>query len=134
MTTKMFKHGKYNCKAYKKAVGKGFEVGLTLGGHEIFVGNFIHGKEAGEWWKIMTAEMHKFSKRYGPSPNAPMALYTKFLSNSMYKAYYGYVDRAIGKHSRGLNQLVRMDERRFANFRKNANPTPHQYTPARRAA
>jgi len=84
---------------------------------------------------MMNAEMHKFSKKYGPTPRAPIALYTKFLSNSMYKAYYSYLDREFGKYNKGFTQAVKMDERRFSKFKKmHPNPTPHQYTPQRRAA
>ncbi len=66
MTTTTYKYGKHTCKAYKKPVGKGWEVGFTFGGTQIFVGNFIHAKEANAWWSKMNAEVRKFSKRYAP--------------------------------------------------------------------
>jgi hypothetical protein len=133
MTNKVFKHGKYSCKAYKKTAGKGHEVGMTMQGQTLFVGNFIHAKEAAAWWKLMNAEMGKFMKRYGPAPHAPRALYTKFLSNTMYKAYYGYLDREFTKYNRGFAQAVKKDERKFSMFKRNSF-IPQHYTPQKRVA
>lgn len=118
MVKKTFKYGKHTCKAYKKPVGKGWEVGLTLGTHPIFVGNFIHTKEANTWFAIMTAEVRKFTKRYSPAAKAPTAWLRKFWSNSMYKAYYTFLDRQFSKYNSTYSRAVRADERRFSNFRK----------------
>ena len=67
MTTKTYKVGSYSCKAYKKQVGKGWEVGFTMAGHPVFHGNFIHAKEATAWWTKMNMEVKRFTKKYHPS-------------------------------------------------------------------
>lgn len=133
MTTKTYKYGKHTCKAYKKPAGKGYEVGFTMGSHQIFVGNFIHAKEANGWWTLMNQEIKKFSKKYGPSPKAPKAWYTKFLSNYVYKCYYNYLDREFAKYNRGFAQAVKKNERHFTSMKKAWVPEP-KHTPYRRAA
>lgn len=129
MTTRMYKYGKHTCKAYKKPCGKGFEVGFTFGGHEVFVGNFIHAKEANAWWTLMNNEVRKFGKKYAAAPNAPVTWTTKFLSNYMYKAYYSYLDKEFTKYHRGFTQAVKKDERRYSHFKKTApHHTGHTWT------
>jgi hypothetical protein len=114
MTQKTYKYGKHTLKAYKKPVGKGWEVGFTLAGHQVFVGNFIRPKETNAWWAMMNKEIYKFSKKYTVAPNAPTAWITKFLSNYMYRAYYTYLDREFGKYHRDYTHAVRKDERRYS--------------------
>lgn len=118
MTTKMYKYGKYSCKAYKKACGKGWEIGFTFAGHEVFVGNFIHAKEANAWWAMMNAEIHKFGKKYVAAPKAPVSWTCKFLSNYMYKAYYSYLDREFSKYQTKYTQAFKKDERKHSHFKK----------------
>src|SRR5580704_14501990 len=103
MTNKSHKCGTYTCKAYKKSVGKGFEVGLTMSGQTVFVGNFIHAKEAKAWWILMNRNVSKFAKKYHPGPKAPLTWYCKFMSNYMYKTYYNYLDTQFSKYHRGFN-------------------------------
>lgn len=129
VTKKTFKYGKHTCKAYKKPVGKGWEVGFTLGTQPVFVGNFIHTKEANTWFAIMTAEIRKFTKRYSHASKAPTAWIKKFWSNSMYKSYYTYLDRQFTKYNSTYSRAVRKDERRFSSFRA----TNHHFS-SRRAA
>jgi hypothetical protein len=118
VTHKHYKYGNYTCKFYKKPAGKGFEVGFTYAGHEIFVGNFIHAKEANTWFTLMTKEMHSFARKYTAAPNAPMTWTTKFLKNYFYKAYYSYLDREFTKYQRTFTQALRKDERRHTHFKK----------------
>lgn len=126
MTNRTYKYGKYTCKAYKKPCGKGFEIGFTFGGHEVFVGNFIHSREANAWWTIMNAELKKFGKKYAAAPNAPLTWTCKFMSNYIYKAYYNYLDREFSKHHRGFTQAVRKDERRYSSMKRHwDHNTPH---------
>ena len=126
MTTRTYKYGKYTCKAYKKACGKGWEVGFTFGGTETFVGNFIHAKEANAWWAIMNTEVTKFGKKYVATPNAPKTWTTKFLSNYMYKAYYAYLDREFTKYHRNFTHAVKQGERRYTSFKKTwTHDMPH---------
>lgn len=133
MTTKTYKWGKFTGKAYKKPAGNGWEVGFTTGTQAIFVGNFIHAKEATAWWTLMNQNLRKFSKRYAPTPTTPTAWYRKFLSNYVYKAYYTFLEREFTKYHRGYKKAVAQDTRRFSNFQKAwAKPT-HHYS-SRRAA
>jgi len=118
MMTRHYKYGKYSCKAYKKSCGKGWEVGFTFAGHEVFVGNFIHAKEANAWWTKMNAEVQKFGKKYVAAPNAPVTWTCKFLSNLMYKSYYSYLDREFMKYHRNFTSKVRKDERRYSHIKK----------------
>jgi len=131
MTQKTFKYGKYPCKSYKKPAGKGYEVGFTLSGQQIFVGNFIHAKEANAWYSIMNNEMRKFTKRFAPTPKTPKAWIGKFLSNLMYKSYYTHLDRQFTKYQRGYTQAVRKEARRFTHYMNKPAPT---HLTTRRAA
>ena len=133
MTQRFYKYGNYSCKAYKKPCGKGFEVGFTMGGHQIFVGNFIHAKEANAWWTKMNKEMHSFSRKYTAAANAPVTWTAKFMSNYIYKSYYSYLDQAFTKYQRGFDQAVRKDERRYTKFKK-THPEAKWPNALRRAA
>jgi len=130
MTTKYYKYGKYSCKAYKKACGKGWEVGFTFAGHQVFVGNFIHTKEANAWWGMMNREVQKFGKKHAVAPHAPVSWTCKFMANYIYKCYYSYLDREFSKYQRGFTQAVKKDERRYMNFRKNHDDVVHYYLKA----
>ena len=123
MTQRYYTYGKYSCKAYKKVCGKGYEVGFTLGGNQIFVGNFIHAKEASAWWTMMNKEMHNFSRKYAAAPNAPVTWTCKFMSNYMYKCYYAYLDREFSKYQLGFTQAEGKKELRYSHFKK-THPEP----------
>ncbi len=119
MTTNTYQYGKYNCRAYKKPCGHGFEVGFFFGGSQIFVGNFIHAKEANAWWSLMNLEIRKFGKRYALPKTASPAMFSKFLENHIYKIYYAYLDRQFVKYSRDFSQACRTYERKFTQQRRN---------------
>lgn len=133
MTTTMYKYGKHTCKAYKKPVGKGFEVGFYFGTTQIFVGNFIHQKEANAWWTKMNMEVRKFSKRYALPKTASPAFFTKFMTNHIYKAYYTFLDREFTKYNRTYTQNCRQFERKFTSIKKNW-PTHTERTTFRKTA
>lgn len=133
MTSKAYKCGPFNCKAYKKAVGKGYEVGFTMAGHPVFVGNFIHAKEANAWWAKMNLEVRKFGKKYHLGAKTPLNWFAKFMSNYMYKAYYAHLDTQFTKYNRGFAQAVRRDERKFTSYKKTYARHAHHMT-SRRAA
>jgi hypothetical protein len=122
MTTRTYKYGKHTCKAYMKAAGKGWEVGFHFAGQEIFVGNFIHAREAKAWWTKMNTEARKFSKRYALPPKAGTTFLCRFWTNYMYKSYYTFLDRQFSKYNRNFTQAVRKDERKHAHMRKHAAP------------
>ncbi|MDZ4661283.1 MAG: hypothetical protein SGJ18_06640 [Pseudomonadota bacterium] len=117
-TSKNYKYGKYTCKAYKKPVGKGFEVGFTFGNIPVFVGNFIHTTEANGWWTMMNKEINRFSKKYWTTQNAPMAWYSKFLSHYLYKCYYNFLEGKFTKYHRTFNKAVKTHERKYTSWRK----------------
>ncbi len=132
MTTTTYKYGKHTCKAYKKSAGKGWEVGFTFGGTQIFVGNFIHAKEANAWWTKMNMEVRKFSKRYALPKGASATFFCRFLGNHIYKAYYGFLDKEFTKYARTYTQTCRQMERKF-NSQKRRWPTHTERTTFRRA-
>ncbi|MGE4132526.1 MAG: hypothetical protein AB7F86_12860 [Bdellovibrionales bacterium] len=119
MTTTTYKYGKHTCKAYKKTVGKGWEVGFTFGSTQIFVGNFIHTKEANAWWTMMNTEVKKFGRRYALPKNASATFFSKFLSNYIYKAYYTFLDRQFTKYNRTYTQACKKFERRASTMKRN---------------
>jgi hypothetical protein len=133
MTSKTYKCGPFACKAYKKPAGKGYEVGITMAGHPIFVGNFIHAKEANAWWTKMNLEVGRFGKKYHLGPKTPLNWFSKFMSNYMYKTYYAHLDTQFTKYNRGFAQAVRKDERKFNHFKKSYARNAHHMS-ARRAA
>lgn len=118
MTTTTYSYGKYTCKAYKKPCGKGWEVGFYFGSKQIFVGNFIHAKEANAWWTKMNMEVRKFSKRYALPKNASPAFFIKFMTNHIYKNYYSFLDREFSKYNRNFAQAWKKSERKFTTMKK----------------
>lgn len=124
-TSRTYKYGKYTCKAYKKAVGHGFEVGFTFGGKTIFVGNFIHTKECNAWWTKMNTECTRFLRRYTLPSQSSTAFFTKFMGNYLYKCYYAWLDTQFTKHNRVFTQALRKDVRKYTNMSKH---TTHNTT------
>jgi len=118
MTTTTYKYGKHTCKAYKKAIGKGWEVGFYFGSKQIFVGNFIHAKEANAWWTKMNAEVRTFSKRYALPTKASPAFFCKFMTNYIYACYYTFLDRQFAKYNKGYAHACKQYERKFTSFKK----------------
>lgn len=133
MTSKAYKCGPFTAKAYKKAVGKGYEVGITMAGQSVFVGNFIHAKEANAWWAKMNLEVRKFGNKYHLGKKTPQTWFAKFMSNYMYKAYYAHLDTQFTKYNRGFAQAVRRDEKKFSAIKKTYARHAHHMS-ARRAA
>lgn len=113
MKTKFYNYGPHKCKAYFKAVGKGWEVGFHFGSKQIFVGNFLHRKEANAWWTKMNTEFKNFSKKYLLTDNTPVTFYSKFLSNHFYKTYYKYLDSQFATYERTFNKAVVTDLKKY---------------------
>ena len=134
MTSRIYKYGKYTCKAYKKTAGQGFEVGFKFAGKTIFVGNFIHAKEANAWWAKMNTECTRFLRRYTLPSQASTQFFTRFMANYMYKCYYGWLDRAFTKHNRTYAQAVRKDERKYTYLKKHTQHNTHWNRPTLRRA
>jgi hypothetical protein len=112
-------YGDYKCTAYSKTVGHGYEVGFYFGKTQVFVGNFIHKKEATKWWGIMTKELTKFTKRYSFAETASsVTWYTKFFSHHLYKAYYSFLDTEFAKYQRTFTKAVNADARKYKTVSK----------------
>ena len=133
MTTTYYKYGKHTCKAYKKTVGNGFEVGFWFGPTQIFTGNFIHAKEANAWWTKMNKEVRTFSKRYALPTSASPTFFMKFMTNHIYKAYYSFLDKEFTKYNREYTQNCLKFERKFKSIKKSW-PTRTERTPFRKTA
>lgn len=118
MTTRTYKYGKHTCKAYKKSVGKGWEVGFSFGGKTIFTGNFIHAKEANTWWTKMNHECTKFLRRYTLPSNASTTFFCRFMGNYVYKCYYAWLDRQFVSYTRTFTQACKKDERKYSHMKK----------------
>src|ERR1044072_5993844 len=118
MKTKMFRIGTLVFKAYIKAVGNGWEVGLINDQQTIFVGNFIHHDEAHQWWGIMNVEMNRFLKRFSVARDVSKAWYGHFFANTLYKSYYSFLDRLFVRHTRNVRQALVRDLKKYASLRK----------------
>jgi hypothetical protein len=133
MTSRTYKFGKHVCKAYKKPVGKGWEVGFSFAGKPVFTGNFLHAKEANAWWTKMNQEMRSFFGRYALPPKGPKAFYGRFITNHLYNSYYNFLDRQFTKYQKGFTQALKKDQRHYTHMRKTQAKT-WQHMPSRRAA
>jgi hypothetical protein len=118
MKTKYFNHGEFEFKAYFKPVGHGWEVGLMYRGEPVFVGNFVHRPETTKWWAMMNKEVKTFAKHYHSSPQTPPRWYCNFLSNHVYKCYYGYLDRVFSTHTRHYATAWTKDVKKYKRFYK----------------
>lgn len=118
MKTKMFKYGPHKCKAYFKPVGKGWEVGFHFGPHPIFVGNFVHKKEANEWWTKMNREWKAFATRYALAPGASVVFYRKFLANHFYNMYYKFLDSKFTTYERTYTRAVVTDMKKYKKMKE----------------
>ncbi len=123
MTTKSYKMGKGFFKAYFKNVGEGFEVGLHFNRKPIFVGNFMHKKEALRWWGLMNREISQFTKRYWVSTEANFTWYTKFFSNHLYTQYYAQLDKWFNTYSTTFKRAFNKELKKYNRFRKNWDRT-----------
>ena len=123
MKNSYYKFGSYKCHAYTKTVGQGWEVGFYFGNHCVFVGNFIHYKEAAAWWTLMNKELRTFTKRYGVGGDASLTWYTKFFSHHLYKAYYAFLDHEFAKYHRDYDKACKQDVKKYSSYKKKG----HQY-------
>ena len=132
MKTRNFKHGKKIYRSYLKPVGKGYEVGFVFSGTPLFVGNFVHAKEANAWYTQMNQQIAQFTKKYWITPNAPRAFYNKFMTQHLYKIYYAFLDKHFAKYTRTYSREFNKNERKYKRLRKNWRPKDQ--LPLRRAA
>ena len=121
MKSKSFKYGKQYFKTYCKSVGHGFEVGFEWDKKVLFVGNFIHQKEATKWYGILNKEVLHFSKKYWWNPEATNqfnSFYAKFFTNHLYKMYYGYLDKLFVKYNKEYSRASSRDTKKYMQYKK----------------
>ena len=118
MKTKTYKHGKHSLKIYQKSVGHGWEVGLKTGSKTLFVGNFVHSKEATQWFATLNKEIPTFANHYWVGPKCSFDWYSKFLANHIGQKYYGFVNKILSKHQRDFDKAFKKDERKYKTLRK----------------
>ena len=117
--TKHF-HGDFECKAYCKPVGHGYEVGIIMKGRPCFVGNFVHKTEAMKWWGKMTKEIKHFSTHYDFSPSTPHAWYGQFLGHHVYTCYYKYLGTVMPSNTRYYQSALKNDVKKYKRSYKTA--------------
>jgi hypothetical protein len=76
-------------------VGLGWEVSLHFNGKPLFVSNFVHAKEATQWFSFMNKEVSKFSRKYTTGYKFPLSWFGNFLKNHLYTQYYGWLDKVL---------------------------------------
>lgn len=118
MKKTFYKFGDHKCEAYFKEVGHGFEVGFYFGKNTVFVGNFIHQREAAKWWAKMNREMKTFTTRYRFNEDASFTWYTKFFSHHLYKAYYSFLDDEFSKYRKTFSKAWEKDEKKYFAMKK----------------
>ena len=112
-----YKFGTFKCHAYTKTVGQGYEVGFYFGTECVFVGNFIHYKEAAKWWGTMNKELKTFTKRYGVGGDASLTWYTKFFSHHLYKTYYSFLDTEFAKYHKEFDKACKQDTKKYNTYK-----------------
>jgi hypothetical protein len=118
MKTKCYRYGKVSCKATSKAVGKGWETTFYFDGKPIFVGNFIHTKEANLWWSFMNREIACFARKYTTGCKFPVSWVSHFLKSHLYKEYYTFLDKMFVGYHREYRNAFMKDFRHFKASKK----------------
>ncbi len=111
--TKNYSFYGHSFKAYYKPVGHGYEVGFSFEGKPLFVGNFVHKKEALEWWKSFNQEIPYFFGKYEFPFNGPTQYMAKFFTNYMYTEYYAWLDKKFAKYNKEYAKAWKQDEKHY---------------------
>ena len=125
MKSKTYRYGNVTFKAIHKAVGNGWETTIWYAGKPIFVGNFIHAKEATAWWNLMNREINKFARKYSTGYKFPVTWFSGFLKTHLYKEYYVFLEKTFAGYHREFRKAFQKDFRKFKSSKK-------QYTTANR--
>ncbi len=115
--------GKYACYTYFTTVGKGFEVGFCFGTKTVFVGNFIHSKEAVQYWAHLNREVRTFGKKYWISETASTTFYNNFFKNYLYTNYYKFLDKLFTQYHKTYTHSFKKDQTRYMKMKKNWHTT-----------
>jgi len=118
MTSRTYRNGNSTGKTYLKNVGEGFEVGFSLSGKTVFVGNFLHSWEARRWYSVLNTEIRNFSKKYQMGPGCTKSWFTHFLSAHLYNTYYSFLDKCFSQHSRKYQSAVKKDQKSYQKMSK----------------
>ncbi len=132
MTKKHFGPKNLKCWSYWAKAGSGWEVGFTFQGKTLFVGNFIHHKEATQWYSMMNKEITTFSKKYTFGPKFPVAFFKKFIVSHLYATYYTHLDKVFTQYTRTYKKAQATNKYQYANLKKKW--TPKEATPFYKAA
>lgn len=116
-----YQYGSYKCHAYYKEAGHGWEVGFYFGEKQIFVGNFIHKKEATKWWAYMNREVKYFAKNYVYSDQASYTWYAKFFSTHLYRTYYSFLDQEFKKYQKTYDYAWKQDTKKYSTLKRKMN-------------
>ncbi len=123
MKKKFFGPKSLRCWSYFTKAGEGWEVGFHLQGRSIFVGNFVHQKEATQWYTMMNREISTFAKKYPVGPKFPVSFWRTFLSNHLHVTYYRHLDRLFARHTQVYRKAVVRDLRRYSHLKKTWVPS-----------
>lgn len=124
--TKDYNYYGYNFKAYYMNAGHGYEVGFTFEGKPLFVGNFVHKKEAMEWWKNFNNEIVYFFGKYEFPVKGPHQYMTKFFTNYIYTEYYAWLDKKFAKYNKEYAKAWKHDEKHYKKMKPNWKTTPER--------
>ena len=127
MKKRVYKLGSYTCQTYYKPAGNGYEVGCKFGPVQIFTGNFIHNKEATQYWTYLNRELRTFCKKYWVGPKASFTWYRKFFANYLYTNYYKFLDNKFMHYKRSYSHALKKDETKYMRLRRTWSPT-EKYT------
>jgi hypothetical protein len=129
MKSNTYRGTDYTGKTYCKKVGSGWETGFTFNNRTVFVGNFIHEKEANHWYSIMTREVTRFTWRYQVGNHFPKTWYGQFLKNHLYKTYYRYLDKVFAHYHRTYGKAWTRDVKKYNTLSKTWHHTHTHCTP-----
>ena len=116
--SKNYHFGTMTFKPYFKKVGVGYEVGVTYQNKTVFVGNFVHEKEARYWWKTMHNHLRSFCSHHEFVPTASPAWYCKYLGNYLYRPYYAWLDKTFTKYTRTYSRETNKNYKQYKTYEK----------------
>lgn len=130
--SKAYRYGKHFGRTYFKNAGGGWECGFVFDSRVVFIGNFIHSREAQLWFALMNREVRNFSRKYAVGQRCSAIWYAHFLRNHLYKCYYGFLDRLFARYRGDYQRAFTRDLRQYQRLRRDWRGSRLQ--PALRAA